>query len=245
VLLGASLLTLVVGIAVCARGPGRAVHAAALALVLAWIVHTGVDIDWQTPAVSVFVFALGGLALAAPCKRSVPAVTSDRPSRVGIELLARVSSGWLRPVLALAGVTLAVVPAGMAVTQWRLQDSIDALNAGACTRAQSRALGAIFEFGTGSRPYEVLAMCAARQGHARVAVGGAQVAVAHDPENWEPHYVLALAQGMAGIDPRREAEIADQLNPLGELPREAVVAFRGSDSKRWRAVARELPFSMN
>ena len=246
VLLGASLLTLVVGIAVCVRGPDRAVYAAAFALVIAWVVHTGVDIDWQTPAVSVFVFALGGLALAAPRRRDVPAVTPPPPSRDSpMKALIRASSGWLRPALALAGVAVAVIPAQMAVAQSRLQDSIDALDVDACTRAQASAHGAISASDTGSRPYEVLAMCAARQGDRHAAVDRAEVAVAHDPENWEPHYVLALAQGDAGIDPRHEAGIADQLNPFGQLPREAAAAFRGGDPKRWRATAKALPFSMD
>ncbi len=246
VLLGASLLALLVGITVCVRGPNRSVYAAALALVIAWMVHTGIDIDWQTPAVTVFVFALGGLALAAPRKRGVPAVTSPQLSRDSpLEAQLPARSGWLRPLLALACVALALVPGRMAVAQTRLQESIDALSAGDCTRAKVSARAAISEFDTGARPYEVLAMCAARQGYLRTAVDRAEAAVAHDRENWEPHYVLALADGIAGIDPFHEAEIADQLNPLGQFPGEASAAFRGGDARRWRAAAKELPFAMN
>jgi hypothetical protein len=245
VLLGAGLLVLVVGIVVCVRGPDRAVYAVALALVIAWMVHTGVDIDWQTPAVSVFVFALGGLALAAPRGRSAPTATRSPGRDSPMEALARASSGWLRPALALAAVALAAIPAQMAVAQTRSQDSIDALNVDACVHAQASARAAISVSDTGARPYEVLAMCAAKRGHLRTAVETAEEAVAHDPENWEPHYVLALTQGVAGIDPRDEAEIADQLNPFGQLPREAAAAFRGGNAKRWRATAKALPFSMN
>jgi len=246
VLLGASLLSILVAIAVRARGPGRPVYAAAFALVLAWVVHAGVDIDWQTPAVSVFVFALGGLALATERERSVPVVASERPSRMmRVSVLTRASPRWLGPVLALACLAVAVIPARMAVAQTRLQDSIDALDAGACGRAQSSARGAISALDTGSRPYEVLAMCAARRGDTGAAVAWARLAVAHDPDYWEPHYVLALAQGSAGINPYAEAQVAYEDDPLGQLAQEGVIAFRGGNPQRWKAAARTLPLSFS
>ena len=245
VLLGASLLSILVAIAVRARGPGRSVYAVAFALVLAWIVHVGVDIDWQTPAVSVFVFALGGLALARSGEQSVPAAALDRRSRHSqAGALARASSRGLSPVLALACLAVALVPARMALAQARLQDSIDALDTGSCARAQASARGAISVLDTGSRPYEVLAMCAARRGDPRSAVALAHMAVAHDPDYWEPHYVLALAEGVGGIDPREQARIAYQDDPLGQLPRLAVASFRGRDPRWWPPVAQALPFAV-
>jgi hypothetical protein len=246
VLLGVSLLTILVAIAVRARGPGRPVYAAAFAVVLAWIVHTGVDLDWQTPAVSIFVFALGGLALARPREQNLPTAASGRPSRrprVGV--LTSASSRWLGPVLALACLAVAVLPARMAVAQTRLQDSIDALDAGTCGRAQSSARSAISALDTGSRPYEVLAMCAARQGNTGAAVAWARLAVAHDPDYWEPHYVLALAEGVAGIDPRAEAQAAYEDDPLGQLAQEGILAFRGGDQRYWEPAAYNLSFSFN
>jgi O-Antigen ligase len=244
VLLGTCLLSILVAIAVCARGPGRPVYAVCFALVLAWIVHAGVDLDWQTPAVSIFVFALGGLALARSREQSMPAGASERRHgpRSWTRAVARLPSPWLRPILALACLAVAVVPARMAVAQWRLQGSIEALDTGACGRAQTSAHGAISALDVGSRPYEVLAMCAARQGDPQAAVRWARMAVAHDPENWEPHYVLALAQGVAGISPYAEAQVAYEDNPLGKLAQEGVRAFLSGDPRRWEAVAHKLPF---
>jgi hypothetical protein len=241
VLLGASLLTILIGLALLARGAGRPVHAAAFAIVLAWIVHAGVDIDWQTPAVSVFVFALGGFALARPRVRAVVTASSERQGLLG----GISASRWLAPVLALACLAVAVFPVRMAVAQAHLQTSVDALNANACTRGQIDARSAISALDTGPRPYEVLAMCADRREEAQRAVAFARVAVSKDPDAWEPHYVLALAQGAAGIDPYHEARIADEFYPLGQFPLEAVVVLGGSHSKRWRAAARALPFSMS
>jgi O-Antigen ligase len=247
VLLGVSLLSILVAIAVRARGPGRPVYAISFALVLAWIVHAGVDIDWQTPAVSVFVFALGGLALARSGEQSLLVSAQERQygRRLWIRVVARLPSSWLRPVLVLACLAVAVVPARMGVAQARLQDSIEALDTGACARAQRSAHGAISVLDTGSRPYEVLAMCAARQGDQRAVVSWARMAVAQDPKNWEPHYVLALAQGVAGIDPRWQARTAYQDNPLGQMAQKGVNAFRGSDRQHWESAAYSLPFSFD
>ena len=41
-------------------------------------------------------------------------------------------------------------------------------------------------------------MCAGRRGDPRAAVAWACVAVARDPDYWEPHYVLALTEGVRG-----------------------------------------------
>jgi O-antigen ligase/polysaccharide polymerase Wzy-like membrane protein len=258
-LLVASLLTIVVAIALRARGPGREVHAAALAVVLAWLLHAGVDIDWQTPAVCIFVFALGGLALAAPRDRRPPLVPSE--SRGRRRLLApsgRWGPTWrwheplhapapaLRPLIALGCLAVAVIPWRMALAQAHLREGIQALDAGACPRAQADAREAIAELDTGARPYEVLAMCAARRGDGRAAVSLAQVAVAHDPEDWEPHYVLALAEGTAGIDPRASFVVAYEADPLGPLPQEGMRALpRRGGPRRWRALARMLPFAFD
>jgi hypothetical protein len=245
-LLGAALLAILAGIAIRMREPGRPTYAAAFALVLAWMVHAGVDIDWQTPAVCVPAFALGGLALARPFGRvGAAGVSPTKDWRSRIPESIRASSPWARPVLALLGVAIATFPARMALAQTDLGKGIVLLSTGACDRAQSNAHDAISTIDTGARPYEVLAMCAARQRDSRAAVRWAKTAVSHDPENWEPHYVLALAKSFAGIDPRREAKIAHALNPLATQPERAVIALHGGSPARWKVVARILPLSMD
>jgi O-antigen ligase len=252
-LLAAVLLTILVTVGVRARGPGRSAWAAGFAVVLAWVLHAGVDWDWQTPAVTVTVFAIGGLASTAPGGTSErPGVRCGRVSRrISVptawasNTLARGAILVYRPALALICVGAAVFPAAMALAQTHLQAGVEALNAGSCARAETSARGAIARLDTGARPYEVLAMCAARQGDPRVAVGWARVAVAHDPHNWEPYYVLALADGMAGIDPRGAAQTAYEDDPQGQLPRLAVLAFPDEDPLHWRLVAENLPFSFD
>ncbi len=240
VLLVGALLTILVGIALNARGPGRPAYAAALAVVLCWVLHAGVDIDWQTPALGVPVFALAGFALARPRER----LKYDASRRGPGARLVRFTSGAARPALALACLALAVVPALMTVAHARLRDSVEALDADACGRARDEARGSINAIDAGPRPYEVLAMCAARAREAATSVELARAGVAHDPDSWEPHYALALAQGAAGRDPRRQVAVAARLNPQMPLLEEAAAAVRGGDPERWRRAARSLPFAL-
>jgi hypothetical protein len=242
-LLAGCLLAILVGIARSARGSGRPAYAAGFAVALAWTLHAGVDIDWQTPALGVPVFALAGLALA----RSQVRLKYDRGrSRVSSSTRAPAkAAAWTwRPALALACVGLAVVPAGMALARSHLQDSVEALTAGDCARAHDEAQKATSTFDVGARPYEVLAMCAARHGDGAASIEWGRAAVAHDPASWEPHYALALAQGAAGVAPQRQIRQAVAANPGVRSLREAAAAFRGGGPAQWRVTARTLPFAL-
>lgn len=241
-LLAACLMTILLGIGLRLREPGRPVYAAGFAVTIAWLIHAGVDIDWQTPAVCVPVFALGGLALARPSERA-----ETEPERAGpptwLETLARLSAGGARPLLALICLAIAVVPAQIAIAQSHLHDSIDALNAGSCSRARSDADDAISTIGVGPRPYEVLAICAARDGDPASAVRWAKLGVARDPDSWEPHFVLGLAQGAAGEDPGPQIAAAEELNPRSQLLREAAAKLHRTPPKQWRSATLSLPFA--
>ena len=241
-LLATSLLTLLGALAWRLREPDRAIYAAGFALALAWALHAGVDIDWQSPAVCVPVFAVGGLAMAR--RRALLEESAEPEHQPRSSALAGTASKWLRPALALACVAMAIVPVRMALAESHLNDSVAGLSAGDCPAAVTDAHDSIDESNAGPRPYEVLAMCAARAGDADSAVRWARQAVANDPSYWEPHYVLALAEGVAGRDPRREARIAQRANPLLRQPRDAVLAFSRSSASRWRRAALALPFAM-
>lgn len=239
-LLVGALLTILVGIALNARGPDRPAYAAALAVVLCWVLHAGVDIDWQTPALGVPVFALAGLALG----RSRERLKYDASRRGPAARLVRLTSGGARPALVLACLAPAVVPALMTVAHARLHDSVEALAADACGRARAEAHASIDAIDAGPRPYEVLAMCSARAGEAAASVESARAAVARDPDSWEPHYALALAQGAAGRDPRRQIAVAATLSPQRPLLEEAAAALRGGGPEHRRRVAFSLPFAL-
>jgi hypothetical protein len=237
-LLVSGILALLGALAWRLREPDRAIYAAGLALALAWALHAGIDIDWQSPAVCVPVFAVAGLALARRGGELLP------PPPRAPSPLHTAASHALRPALALACLAVAIVPARMALAQADLRDSVEALGAGDCRAAVSDARDSIDEANAGPRPYEVLAMCAARSGEGEVAVDRARQAVRRDPESWEPHYALALAAATSGEDPRPAALAAQRANPSVLLPREAAAAFSSSPPSQWRGIALKLPFSM-
>ena len=54
-----------------------------------------------------------------------------------------------------------------------------------------------------------------------------------DPGSWETYYMLAIAQGASGIDPRPAAERALRMNPLEPLTREEVRELRSSSPTEW------------
>lgn len=224
-LLTIALLTLVAALAVRARGPDRSLYAAVLAAGLAWAVHAGVDWHWEMPAVTAWVFALGGLAIAAP---------SGGPRR------ARGPAPLTRIVAALGCLLLAVTPALAALSQQALDESVAAFRRGDCTRSADTALASISYLSVRPQPFELLAYCDVRAGLSDLAVRSMRKALTRDPANWEYHYGLALVRGAAGLDPRPQAAAALTLNPLSRLAREAAFELGTADGPReWRRRALE------
>lgn len=242
-LLVGTIATLLLGSASLIRGPGKAPAAAAFAVIVAWTLRAGLDIDWQTPAVCVPVFALGGLALARGAE-AAGARGGLSPRPVWLQRAADLSAGWLRPVLVLACLALMVPAARWAIGQSRTAEAVAALGSRDCRSARASAADAISAANVGPRPYEVLAMCAAREGHPSLAVTRAEGAIAHDPHSWEPRYVLALARASAGLDPRAQTASALALDPNRDLLQIARSAFEGSSPRHWRRAARTLPLAL-
>jgi O-antigen ligase len=209
-------------------GPNRTLYGAVFAATLALAIHAGVDWDWEMPVVMIWLFALAGAALAAPSRRRFPSGPLSVPVRV----------------LAGAGLALLVlVPAHVAVSQKKIEDSFDAYGQNDCPQAIDLARSASDTLGTRPEPHEVIGYCYLRQGRGRQAVEEIQKAVSRDPDNWEYRYDLAVVRGANGIDPRPAAKEALRLNPLEQVTRLAVKRFDNADPRKWRragsALARE------
>ncbi|HEU0318147.1 MAG TPA: O-antigen ligase family protein, partial [Solirubrobacteraceae bacterium] len=74
VLLAVCLATLASGVATRVKGSDRAIGASLLAAGACWLLHAGVDWDWQMPVISWWLFAAGGLGLARTGRSRVRAV---------------------------------------------------------------------------------------------------------------------------------------------------------------------------
>ena len=225
-LLITALASIIVGLAWSARGRYRAPWVALLCGVGAWMVHAAVDWDWEMPAVSIGVFAAGGVALAS--RREEPGPRAPARS-------ARVLVG--------VGVALvALLPAGTWIAQRSLREARIAFDRGQCTQAIRSSLDAIDVLDVSPEPYELIGYCDARLGADELAMRMMANAVRRDPENWRYWYGLAIVRGVAGLDPRAAADRAVRLNPGGDRARRLAQAVaRTTNPREWETAARRAP----
>lgn len=230
------LLLLVAIVAVLAgsarrlRSADRALYAAVFAASLAWALHAAIDWDWEMPAVSLWVFAAGGVALAAPASEG---------RRSGSRPLARVA---VLLVLAVAS----LVPITLIVSERRLETAFAAVRADQCSNAVRVALGARGALPSRPEPYEIVGYCEARAGRLDAAARDMEDAIALDPGNWRYHYGLALVQAADAQDPLAAIEEAQRLNPQDPLVgstrlRFEAAAARGPAQLRLEAARSYLP----
>jgi hypothetical protein len=208
-----------------ARGPDRALFGALFAAAVAWAVHAGTDLDWEMPVVTIWLFALGGCALA----RHAGEAWSAPRWTIALRVLA--AAGCL---------AVAILPAKVALSQQRIDSSLTALQDGDCATARSEARRALDVMSVRPTPYHVIGYCNLEQRRPRSAVAVLRQAIAQDPNNWEFHHALAVARGRAGLDPRSELRLAIQLNPLEKLNELAAEAFKGRRPASWRRAGRQL-----
>ena len=231
-LLVVALLAILAGFLALARGPDRAIGGALFAAGLAWAVHAGIEWDWELPAVSVWLFAAGGLALARPRRRrkAQPAPAPASRSRLG-HPITRVGG---RVIVCGACVGLALVPLATYRSEGPLRDGVRAFLADDCPRAVDRALDSIAILDLRPEPYVVLGYCDIRLGHPGLAVAAFRNAIRRDPGNWEMHYGFALARAAKGEDPRGRLRIAQRLNPRETLPAAAYRILNSDDPRDWQ-----------
>jgi Flp pilus assembly protein TadB len=227
VLLLVALFTILGGFAYRARGPDRALFAALLAAGLAWAVQAGVDWDWQMPAVTLWLFALGGATLARPLRRR------RRRHRKDLEMaLPRVAG-------VLVCLVLALLPARLAVSSAHLNNAIEAVERGDCVGARSQAAESIDEVDKRPTPYQVTAFCDLREHRYRSAVGQMKQALAQDPRNWELAYGLAVARAGAGLDPRPDIRRVHRLNPNEPMLQDLPAGLSSDHKAAWKRAAPE------
>lgn len=222
-----ALIAIVVGICIrlARRRANRAPYAAALAVTVAWAIHAGFDWDWQMPAVTLCVFILAGAVLAEHQQRAC----KYSPTR-----FRRVLGG-------LAILFIAVAPGLVAFSASQAQASVTAFQRGDCERTVGAGLSSLEILNVWPEAHEVIGYCDSSAGYHDLAIDAFNKAVELDPQNWVPHYGLAIARASAGQDPRAEALAAQRLNPREQLTQTAVSAFAGDSPSAWKQQAQSTP----
>ncbi|MGB9184637.1 MAG: O-antigen ligase family protein [Solirubrobacteraceae bacterium] len=220
-LLSLTILGILYALARRIRGPNRVVYVALLAASAAWAAHAAVDWDWQMPAVTAWVFAVGGGALA----------TSKTPRGGGTPLLRRIP-------IAVVLVIAAIPPALLMLSQAKLETAANAFQIGACSRVEQAARDSIDVLSVRPQPYQMLGYCDISDGRAQAAVVAMSRAVQAEPGYWQSHYGLSIAQAYAGEDPRQQLRTALRLDPGDPLMQEMSLALRRRTPAAWLSIAR-------
>lgn len=228
ILVLASLAAPLAALARRIEGPDRLAAGALLASAIAWTAHAALDWDWQVPAVTAWLFAAGGAALA----RAAPEHGRSLP------LLARAGLGALLLVLA-AG------PALIAVSEHQTEAALHAYSAGDCERATAAARTANRALALRAEPSAVLGLCAARDGRFATAIADMGTAHARDPGSWEYRYGLAIIRAAAGRDPRPDITAALRLDPREPALQAAASSFSATDPRAWKRGAASAPLSID
>jgi hypothetical protein len=207
------------------QGPNRMIYAALFAAVLAWAIHAGADWDWEMPAVTAWVFAVGGAALAG---RASPQRRTPWGDRGRIPIAASL-------------LVVCVTPALLMLSQYRLQAAAKSFDKGSCRSATKDAVSSINILANRPQPYQIVGYCDLDSGRVNEAVASMQKAVEQEPKSWEYHYSLAIAQAFAGIDPRPQMAVAARLNPREDLVHQGTAAFaRRTTPAQWLPAAKKL-----
>ena len=193
------VLGTLVGLAPVRRGRDRALYAALFSAALAWSLHAGVDWDWQMPAASLWLPALGGLALGRPGWGDDTTVATWASVRAFVAGAAVVGA--------------CVFPALVLASQVRLNEATAAYASGNCAQADKLAQRSIEILGTRAPPWQIEALCAVRAGQLALAVTDLRRGLAKDPQDWQLEAALAAATAASGSDGRAEVAVARRLNP--------------------------------
>jgi O-antigen ligase len=222
----AALLTILFGFAARFGGQYRSLYAALGAAALAWALHAGVDWDWEMPVLTLWVFMLGGAALAAPRRRVRFRASPSLPIRAGL----------------CAGLILiAVIPASVAISQGRFDHAVQTfLHDGDCPKVIREARDASSILAMRPEPYRLEGYCQARLGRTREAIDSMSKAVRRDPNEWQYRFALSVVRAAAGEDPRPAARQARRLDPREPLTNGLVLVLSTPDRRVWRKQGRVL-----
>jgi hypothetical protein len=210
-------------------GPERHAHAAFLAAAIVFLVHAGIDWDWEMPVLFVWFLALGAMICAAPTTK---VRFRGEPGRVP------------RIIAGLGCLLLAAAPATVVASQSSLDRATAAFRDADCATAIDGALDSLGTLRSRPEPYELLGYCNLRARHYGLGLAAMEAARQRDPDNWEYAYGVAVAQALDGKDPRPAAAAALALNPRDYRAQELNASLRRGGPRRWARAAAQarIPF---
>ena len=182
---------------------------------------------WETPTVTLWVFAAGGLALSRP-RAPAPEreVWRQRPLQIG---------------LGLGCLALAVLPFLITRSQHHLNLAADAFRRGDCALTVAQSLRSSRLLSVRPEPFELLAYCDVRLGQPDLARRTIDAAIRRDPGSWELRYDQAIIRAATGGNPRSATRAALARNPLDPLAQEAGRWFLQGPRRDWRRRALSAP----
>lgn len=208
---GLSLLALALAIPLVAaiRSRRRLLGAAPAAAYVAYLVHAGVDWDWETTAVTLIAVLVGAVAILAGGERETAQ--------------SRLRGGWRWGAVA-AAVVLAIVSLVGLVGNLALAQSSKAVGRGNWAKAVSEARRAERWAPWSSQPWQRLGEAQLAQGEFAAARASFREAVSKDSTNWELWF--DLARSSTGAVQQRALGRASKLNPLSPELAEFRAALR-------------------
>jgi O-antigen ligase len=198
----------------------RSVYAAVFAVTLAWSIRAGVDWDWEMPSVTLFVFVLGGMVLAA--NRRTAERTEPWPAQSA------------RIPIAIAWLVVAAFPWLVVVSERHIGSAQAALRFGHCQDATDDALAALSAVPDQGRAFEIVAFCDLRNRKPRAAMQAIDKAIAADPDNWQYRFDMAIARAQNAQDPRSALAQARVRKPREREIQLFAADARGRSPVRWR-----------
>lgn len=210
-----------------ARGAERQIWAPLFVGSVMWAVHAGVDWDWQMPAITAWVFAAGGLALALPVDR---ASLETQPAA--------------RFAIVLGCLLLTITPVEIWRSQTQIIKAVNEFEQGHCLLAEDAALASNAALSSRPEPFELISYCEAGVQRYPLALSAINAAEIRDPQNWELRYSQSLIMALAGLDPRAAASAALARYPTSPLTRAAVRAFATGNPRTWRRFALAAPLPL-
>jgi O-antigen ligase len=181
------------------RGPRGVITSAAAGAYVTFLVHAGIDWDWELPAVTCAGFAAGVACLKLSESDPSPLTTKARLGLVALLVVVALGS-----LYALAG-------------NWKVSSARDELLEGRPASALTSSAAAARLQPWSSEPLMIDAQSRLMLGDRRSARRPLVKAISRDPTNWLAWWLLSVSSESAN-ERRLAALRSAHLNPLWELP---------------------------